>query len=416
MIPREILKKIRQIEIRTNRLFIEAALGISLSLLFLCSCATERVSHRRLPADVTMNKEAGRGGLLFVTLRLEDGEELPFVMDTGASGTCFDKSLEPKLGERLGTGPSWRFGLKGDAGIYAAPRLYLGSSLLPMTGTNVATLDLKQLSSDIGSPVLGILGMDVLEHYCLQLDFAANKIRFLDAEHTNKKRRGKPFSLINVGDECFSVRENLAGANGPGSLIDTGCDYDGWLTSTLFQQWTNHATLAADGQSRSPNGLLGAETYPNLDLQGLDPKLLDGDDSHMKFNGIGLRFLARHLVTFDFPNRIMYLKRTSVGPFIDKDTRAAGKSAIQFLVRSRKKGRLPGWSKKDKIATKTVTLKVSLPNHYPATATCDHLLKKGDPSVYHYKFIRPSQDSPWKLLKAWRTDQNDKTIEAYPVP
>jgi hypothetical protein len=29
------------------------------------------------------------------------------------------------------------------------------------------------------------------------------------------------------------------------------------------------------------------------------------------FNAIGLPFLARHLVTFDFPNHTMYLKRRS---------------------------------------------------------------------------------------------------------
>ena len=35
-------------------------------------------------------------------------------------------------------------------------------------------------------------------------------------------------------------------------------------------------------------------------------------------NTVGLRFLARHLVTLNFPKRMMYLKRTSVGPLIDE--------------------------------------------------------------------------------------------------
>jgi len=33
---------------------------------------------------------------------------------------------------------------------------------------------------------------------------------------------------------------------------------------------------------------------------------------------LGLQFLARHLITLNFPKRIMYLKRTSVGPLIDE--------------------------------------------------------------------------------------------------
>jgi len=39
---------------------------------------------------------------VFVTLRLADGEKLLFLLDTGRPNTVLDKSLEPKLGKRLG--------------------------------------------------------------------------------------------------------------------------------------------------------------------------------------------------------------------------------------------------------------------------------------------------------------------------
>jgi hypothetical protein len=42
--------------------------------------------------------------------------------------------------------------------------------------------------------------------------------------------------------------------------------------------------------------------------------------------------------------------------------------------------------------------------------------KNGDPSDYHYQVGRLSKDNPWKLQKAWRTDQDGKTIEEFPVP
>ena len=48
-----------------------------------------------------MNQDAGRGGILIVTLRLESGEKLPFIVDTGCQVTVFDKSLEGKLGKRF---------------------------------------------------------------------------------------------------------------------------------------------------------------------------------------------------------------------------------------------------------------------------------------------------------------------------
>ena len=75
------------------------AIGAFLSLMLLCSCATTPqpsaiVPASDLPADASINKDAGRGGLLYVTLRLENGEELPFYLDTGAPISAIDKSLD----------------------------------------------------------------------------------------------------------------------------------------------------------------------------------------------------------------------------------------------------------------------------------------------------------------------------------
>src|ERR1044071_6373643 len=100
--------------------------------VLLCSCATTFDSTAiapasELPAQLTINKSAGRGDMLFVTLRLEDGQELPFGVDTGSEGTIFDKSLTPKLGKRLGTKLLSGWHGKTEADIYAAPNLYVGS-------------------------------------------------------------------------------------------------------------------------------------------------------------------------------------------------------------------------------------------------------------------------------------------------
>src|SRR5688500_10896700 len=73
-----------------------------------------------LPADLPINPEAGRGGWLIVTLRLETGEELPVIVDTGTSGTFFDKSLESKLGKQLGAVESQSWGVRKKHNVYAA--------------------------------------------------------------------------------------------------------------------------------------------------------------------------------------------------------------------------------------------------------------------------------------------------------
>jgi hypothetical protein len=384
-------------------------------LLLLCSCATENSVRPQLPADVSMNKGAGRGSWLIVMLRLESGEKLPFVVDTGCPVTTFDKSSEPKLGKRLGTTTAWHFGIADKESVYPAPKLYLGKTLL-MTDTNfILTGDLKQLSPTEGHPTMGVLGMDVLEHYCIQLDFKGGRLRFLDDERANKTNWGQPFPLTGIGDGCFIIGENLVGAKGPSSLIDTGFNGDGWLTPKLFQQWTNQAIPPTNCEARSPNGVFGGETYRELALDGLD-KGLNDDDSHTKFNGIGLHVLSENLVTLDFPKRTMYLKRTSDGPLIGKDIEAAAKSeaesALQFLLRLKEKGQSPGWSKNDHGRTTAFHF-----YQYPHldSVTWD-IQKKGDSSIYHYTVTRTSENSPWKLQKASQTDGNGTLLKQYPVP
>ena len=363
-----------------------------------------------------MNKDAGRGGLLLVTFRLADGEKLPLVVDTGAPWTMLDKSLEPKLGQRLGTGTFGNFGVEQEVGAYAAPKLYLGKVPLRMTGTNVATLDRNKLADHDWFPFMGFLGMDVLQNYCVQLDFTAGKIRFLDDAHADKADWGQPFPLTDIGDGCFSIAENLAGVKGLGSMIDTGCNSSGWLRPELFQQWTNQNL--ADGKIHSQDGKLGGEIYHDLDVRELDAKSLASDDMHIKFNGVGLRVLSQNLVTLDFPNRTMYLKRTSDFPLADKDTDAIGNSAVEsamkYLKKLIKQNQLPGVSKNDHGNLTTFHF-----NHnaspYLDSATFDGQ-KENDPSFYHYTFVRASENGLWKLQKAWRTDADGKTLEEFPIP
>jgi hypothetical protein len=118
------------------------------------------------------------------------------------------------------------------------------------------------------------------------------------------------------------VSLNLFGAQGPHSLIDSGFASDGWLMPQYFRQWTNQAVLPARGEARWPNGLFGEEKYPFVSLQGID----------VESDGIGLRFLARHLVTLDFPKQTMYLQRQSIGPLPDPTLKTTRMEALKPLV------------------------------------------------------------------------------------
>lgn len=398
----------------------------ALSLLLLCSCATPRsgpplivpLSHipaDKLPGSVSMNKDAGRGNWIFVTVRLQNGQALPFVLDTGAFSSLLDKSLEPKLGRRIDSGTLRVFGAAHRMNQYDAPALYLGRTPLMMTGPYIFTDNLKSLSNYAGRPILGMIGMDILAHYCVQFDFADNKVRFLDDRSPDTKDWGTPFALTDVGDGCFAIRQNLTGAAGPASLIDAGCTYDGWLVPDLYRQWTNEAGPPMKDQVRFPSAILAGSIYTNVNLEGLKPKLFSSGDPHLKLNGIGLSFLSRNLVTLDFPQKTLYLKCVSVGPFIDRAMRkradSEALSAVQFLKGLARQGRLPGWTAADQMAQADNDIQFHF--SYPHIVTVDDFRKKGDPGLYHYRVTRASANGPWKLVKAWRTDAGGNLVQKY---
>lgn len=390
MIPREILKQIRQIEIRTNHIslrWLVGASGVFFSPLFLCSCATGHLSHRQLPAEVAIDREAGRGGLLYVNLRLESGEELPFIVDTGSPGTLFDKSLVSKLGGRLPLG-TWTVPMAGEkqkSGVYWEPKLYLGDTRLK-TGRLCATVDFQQLSKQVGHPTMGILAMDCLKHYCIQLDFQAGKMRFLDPKQLDAANLGKAYPLkFSLYSRLFTYHASLAGGKSTKLLIDTGWNDDGEVEKGAI---TGHES----GWMHLPECVWDGETYTNVTVE-------------TGGNAIGLGFLARHLVTFDFPKRVMYLKQTSAGPLVDEEFVAA----LAFLRELKNEGQAPGWSKNDKGT-------IRLETHPDLETFGFSARKQGDSSVCHYTVTRTSNDGAWKLQKAWRTDQHNKTIEEFPVP
>lgn len=296
-----------------------------LCLLAGCASAPSRGQHSaaavgssaslHLPPEMDMNRDAGRGNVIFVNVQMSNGDTFPFVLDTGATWTVFEKSLAPLLGHRVQTATVWRWGVKEESGIYRAPILFLGGVPL-LTGPAVATDDFKSISQSFGRPVMGLIGMDTLKNYCIQLDFAAGKVRFLDSAHADKTKWGEAFPLKDIGDGCLSVEINLAGAAGPGSVIDTGCAYDGWLTSPVFHEWTDATRAPSAGETRRPNGVLGQARFQHLALHELPAQAQAGNDLHMKFNGLGLSLLSRRTVTFDFPNHTMYLKHPSVRSLI----------------------------------------------------------------------------------------------------
>jgi len=91
--------------------------------------------------------------------------------------------------------------------------------------------------------------------------------------------------------------------------------------------------------------------------------------------------------------------------------------AVEFLNSLDERGQLPGILKGDHEGA-SVTIEMSqevFSSAYPVSRTF-YLSKKGDPALYYYLVLRTSEDSAWKLQKAWRTGPDGRVIEEYSVP
>lgn len=299
-ILREILKKIRRIEIFTNR-----ATVCAVACLVFCGVSTSFGTE--LPPEVSINQDAGcggwfKGGWLKLQLQLETGETAMFMVDTGSPITIVDEAFATKLGKQVGVMPVNFVGHHQQrAGIYAAPRLLVGNVPLS-TGGYVACTHLRKHFQ-------GILGMDVLQDYCIQFDFTAGKMRFLDSAETNVASWGKmyPMTLSTTGPNNQFIRPIIHQAgffgNNTNLVIDTGCHVDGLVNKGESGEVIGAWLFSFLGFGRFHSGVWDGEAYSHLKVAPVD---------HV--NVLGLRFLARHLMTLDFPNQKMYLKQTSVAP------------------------------------------------------------------------------------------------------
>ena len=207
----------------------------------------------KLPAATSFNEEAGHGDSLFITVRSESGEDWVFGVDTGSPVTMLDNSLEGKLGKRLSEKqvPTGWLGTI-STGVFRSPKLFLNETPL-LLGENVWTTDLSRMSS--AHRMMGILGMDCLHHYCLQLDFATHKIFFLNPEAAEASR-GNAFPLT-VTQAGVAVKTSFINTNKVESGIDSAEYLDGSLKPDQFQTALKENPQGARSHQRHLRGRQG---------------------------------------------------------------------------------------------------------------------------------------------------------------
>ena len=236
-----------------------------------------------------------------------------FVLDTGSSHCLFDSSLRYTLGDKLpqkGNANTPSGDMKID--FYNSPTFFIGPMKIKGAGP-VACFDLETIRTALGSDVHGIIGMSVLKNYIVHLDPDRGRVVFLrglgsvedlGVEVPMHSPRGYDY-IIKV-----SFHDGLRQIGSEDFLLDTGCSVEGGLSYQLFDslaKQTKASTSTTGGFSLGNNviesRIIRLKSFFIESLKYND--LIFNDGQH---NILGLGFLTRHIVTFDFPNKKLYLK------------------------------------------------------------------------------------------------------------
>ena len=124
---------------------------------------------------------------------------------------------------------------------------------------------------------------------------------------------------------------------------------------------------------------------------------------------LGLRFLARHLVTFDFPHHTLYLQRQSAVP--PPTDRYLAKDALlkSLVIRD---GKLPV----NINASLNAELKTeSLPWRFRWFGGTMAVKMDGEADVWHYTVRRHLWHGPWQVKRAWQTGPDGKTVADFKI-
>jgi len=192
------------------------------------------------------------------------------------------------------------------ANAYTAPGLYLGNVQL-LTGTTVLTCDLS--ASGNNGQLEAVLGMDCLTHYRVQTDFAVRKLRFLDSDNLKRESFGRAFSMdCTKGVPVVSMK--LLGERNLRFMLDSGFyQYaDGTLPGEIIRPalQNQEAKDMGNGFFLFETVDIGTESYKTVRFAEMQIEDGGGDEGY-----IGLSFMARHVVTFDFPKGVLYLRSIS---------------------------------------------------------------------------------------------------------
>lgn len=273
--------------------------------LFLCACPASVSGVEASPLVLEEIDVFDDGDFLLAPLTIAHKRYL-FVLDTGSDCSVFDVSVlpgPPRETIKANT-PDGNVELK----LFNAPQVMLGKT--PLLGKDlVAGADLTTFRETQGYDIRGIIGMDFLRRHVVRIDFDKGKLYF----QREADQAGQPVPLVfQISSPLPYVPIRLAGLEQPVHFrIDTGMLASGAIRKEIADElvrkrcatwwYEAHATALSGGSLRSVWRIDEAQ------LREWKHRVFLREGGS---NSLGLDYLSRFNITFDFPRGMAYFSKS----------------------------------------------------------------------------------------------------------
>ncbi|MGH7223051.1 MAG: hypothetical protein ACRELF_07475, partial [Gemmataceae bacterium] len=254
-------------------------------------------------------KVATDGGPLLLPVTIQ-GKDYPFLMKTGSSRTIYGVRLRPLLGKTILSKQMRMSDHEFTVTFCRPPAAKLGHLDLPKKSP-VVCMELGKIDEVSGEEIAGLLGMDFLSQHVCRIDFDRGEVTFPSSVGRDPGQRlpvvfteHLPHVMVEI--PSLHRRESFG--------VDTGnAGYSsGDLRRETFAALVKQGLLKLLGEGLAE--ILGGETITvrsgrvdAISLAGFRHEKLVFSESDE--NVLGLNYLSRFVVTFDFPHKAIYLKK-----------------------------------------------------------------------------------------------------------
>ncbi len=245
--------------------------------------------------------------LLPVTI---NGRDYQFMLSTGFTHTTYDSSLATLLGPPVFSVPSHTPQSPAKVNVYRPPDARIGTMRFQLDSP-VCVVDLQRIRDASGENIYGLIGMDYLRNLILRIDNDQREIAFLRELGPDI---GPRMPIRFDPDGLPRVPISIAGLDEPTMCIpNTGAISPIELRPDLYNTLASAGRIREKGRQHQA-GYFGssAQRYGFTEaatFAGHQHKHLLAGQSHD--NLLGLYFLSRYNMIFDFPNGAMYVTKSA---------------------------------------------------------------------------------------------------------